>query len=191
MLTRACTRRARLLYVAPERLMLDGLPQRLRAARRTTGRSLRRRRGPLHQPVGPRLPPRVRAARPSCRGRFPDVPLIAFTATATTDVRDDIVDRARPRDGALYVGRRSTGRTSYSRRAASGRRSHQRPATSCAAHSGEAGIVYCTTRKRDGRPGRDACRADGHQGRGPTTRACERPERATRTRTPSSATRCT
>ena len=57
-----------LLYVAPERLMLDGFLEMLDAARY---RAVRHRRGPLRVPVGPRLPARVRAARRACASASP------------------------------------------------------------------------------------------------------------------------
>ena len=61
--------RYRLLYVAPERLMIAGLPLGPPRPRRGRGRG---GRGPLHQRLGPRLPARVppprRAARRLPRG---------------------------------------------------------------------------------------------------------------------------
>ena len=45
-----------MLYVAPERFATPGFVDRLREARR---RPVRRRRGPLREPVGPRLPARL------------------------------------------------------------------------------------------------------------------------------------
>ena len=56
-----------MLYVAPERFATPGFVDRLREAR---DRALRRRRGPLREPVGPRLPARLlppRRGRPGAR----------------------------------------------------------------------------------------------------------------------------
>ena len=74
--------RCRLLYVSPERLVGEGGPS-LRRLLQQCEREIRRdRRSALHQPVGPRFPSGVPAARPAAR-RFPGVSLHAFTATAT------------------------------------------------------------------------------------------------------------
>ena len=48
---------------------------------------LRHRRGPLHQPLGPRFSPRVPPARPAPASSSPSAAVHAYTATATEQVR--------------------------------------------------------------------------------------------------------
>ena len=87
--------RLRLLYVAPERFASESLPA---APRRGAARPLRGRRGALRLRVGPRLPARTTARSAEAAGRCRRAdgaagrpPILAFTATATPEVRDDIV----------------------------------------------------------------------------------------------------
>jgi ATP-dependent DNA helicase RecQ len=61
---RALAGRVRLLYVAPERFASPGFLERIR---RRADRALRRRRGALRLPVGPRLPARLLPARDAAR----------------------------------------------------------------------------------------------------------------------------
>jgi ATP-dependent DNA helicase RecQ len=79
------------------------------------------------------------------RRRHPEVPLLAFTATATARVRTDIIAQLELRDPAVHVasfnrpnlfyGVRTTDKTSYRELLAQ-------------AKSGGAGIVYCLSRRR-------------------------------------------
>jgi ATP-dependent DNA helicase RecQ len=62
----------------------------------------RRRRGPLRQPVGPRLPARIPDAGPPGRA-VPDVPRLAVTATADARTRDDIRAELRLEGAAEFV----------------------------------------------------------------------------------------
>ena len=64
----------RLLYVAPERLVGDGGDGFQNLLLVAAGQLHRRGRGALHQPVGPRLPPRVPAARAVARSLAVDRP---------------------------------------------------------------------------------------------------------------------
>ena len=61
----------RLLFVSPERLVSSDFYRRLAAGRRPR---LRHRRGPLHQPLGPRFPPRIPPARPASASSSPAPP---------------------------------------------------------------------------------------------------------------------
>ncbi len=79
----------RLLYVAPERLMLSGFLERFAEMECEPHRH---RRSALHQRMGPRFPARISAARATSRDLFPNVPFMALTATATDRVRADIVE---------------------------------------------------------------------------------------------------
>ena len=83
-----------------------------RLLERGRDRPVRDRRGALRRAVGPRLPPRVPARSPMLAERWPDVPRIALTATATDGDAREIVDAARPRRRAALRRRASTGPTS-------------------------------------------------------------------------------
>jgi ATP-dependent DNA helicase RecQ len=76
-----------MLYVAPERFDQGSTAERLRNGRGTA----RDRRGALHQRLGARLPARRTYACGGCARRSGDPVTIALTATATPEVRRDIV----------------------------------------------------------------------------------------------------
>ena len=65
---------------------------------------LRHRRGPLHQPLGPRFPPRIPPAAASSKELFPGASVHAYTATATEQVRRDIVEQLGLTNPAVLVG---------------------------------------------------------------------------------------
>ena len=89
--------RKEFVYTTPERL---ANPEFRDLLRRTQDRPVRRRRGPLRQPVGPRLPARVPGARRGDRRARP-APVLALTATATPDVIDDILRQLRIPDAEV------------------------------------------------------------------------------------------
>ena len=148
----------RLLYVAPERFASDHF---MRAAARSARRAIRGRRSALRVRMGTRfqarLPtPQDRGCASAARsdGRTGRPPIAAFTATATPEVRDDIVDllgltaptcrrrriRSAEHRAARAAGRRRLGEASAP--AAARRRTARR---------------WCmrpTRRKRRGRPRR-------------------------------------
>ncbi|MDP6636859.1 MAG: DNA helicase RecQ [Phycisphaerae bacterium] len=76
---------------------------------------------------------------------FGDTPLAAFTATATSRVQDDIIDRLALRDP--HVTRASFNRPNLSYQVAPKGDVDDQILTFLAERSGEAGIVYRTTRK--------------------------------------------
>ena len=84
----------------------------------------RHRRGALHQPLGPRLPARVPAARRAARA-LARVSMHAFTATATTRVRERHRPPARAARRRSCWSAASIGRTSST---ACGRAQSLRPA---------------------------------------------------------------
>ena len=163
---------SRLLFVSPERLVMDGFVERLRARR---ARVLRHRRGALHQPLGPRLPAGVPAAR-ALRETFPGVAVHAYTATATAAgarATSSTELRLRESRGARRQLRPARTSSIACGRAPIGWRRCWRPSTATA---GEAGIVYCIRRSGRRRADRRARAARLH-GAAATTPACADEER--------------
>ncbi len=80
------------------------------------------------------------------RQRFPDVPLIALTATATSRVRDDIVTLLNMKPPRVHVA--SFNRPNLSYRIVPRTEPLQQILTILSSHRGESGIIYCMTRKR-------------------------------------------
>ena len=98
---RADARRAlRPVFVAPERLLT---PRFLQLVERLETTRLRHRRSPLHQPLGPRLSPRISSIRES-QETLSAGERARHTATATERVRADIAAQLRLRDPAILVG---------------------------------------------------------------------------------------
>ena len=88
------------VFLSPEQLANE--ETRAGTAARAAG-PVRRRRGAPDQPVGPRLPARLHAAR--ARRRMRSVPVrIALTATAAQPVREEIVRRLGLREPEVVIG---------------------------------------------------------------------------------------
>ena len=133
---------ARLLYLAPERLMtermldaLSGLPLRLIAVDEAHCISQ----------WGPSFRPEY-AALAALRERFPDVPVAALTATADAVTREDIVER-------LFGGRARQVVTGFDRPniflAVTPKRDWKAQLIEAVRrHDGASGIVYCLSRRK-------------------------------------------
>ncbi len=80
------------------------------------------------------------------RSRCPDVPLLAFTATATPRVRDDIVSQLDLRDPAIHIASFNRPNLYYAVREKTRRTYDELLAMARTPDS--AGIVYCLSRKR-------------------------------------------
>ena len=175
------------LLVSPERLnnprfrdeQLPDLAAPLRPARR--------RRGALHQRLGPRLPARLPPHPRPARRRCPaDTPVLATTATANARVVTDVVEQlgAGGRDGA-HRARRPGPRLAAARRAAARRRPSSgsagwsRTSASCPAAASST-----PSPSRPPRTSPRRCREAGHDGR-----VLHRPHRPRRPRARSRA-RC-
>jgi len=133
--------KVRILYVSPERLVSGGFAAFLKTLRLSMiaideahcismwGHDFR----PEYSQLG------------SLRDFFPGVGLHAYTATATAQVRDDIVLRLGLRDPEILVG--SFDRPNLFYRAEERGNLQEQVAAAIARHRGESGIVYCISRR--------------------------------------------
>ena len=78
------------------------------------------------------------------RDRFPDVPFMALTATATTRVRDDILRQLRLREPAVFVA--SFNRPNLTYRVLPKAKAYQQILEFVEGRKKESGIVYCFSR---------------------------------------------
>lgn len=134
--------RLKLLYVAPERLLMAGFLARLSEM------------AAISQVVideahcvsdwGHDFRPEYRRLA-SVREQLPEVPILGFTATATPTVRDDIVNQLQLRDPARHVASFDRPNLYWSVEAKD-RGSYER--LLARAKKGGSGIVYCLSRKR-------------------------------------------
>ena len=79
------------------------------------------------------------------RRRHPEIPMLAFTATATPRVRADIVTQLALRNPAIHISSFNRPNLFYQVRAKS---KHTYPELLAQVRSGGAGIVYCLSRRR-------------------------------------------
>ncbi len=131
----------RLLYVAPERLMQPGFLQRMS---RWNVSLLAIDEAHCISDWGHDFRPEYRQLR-EIRSRFPKVPLMALTATATDHVREDIVTQLGLRDPGIYVA--GFNRPNLTYRVEPKRAPFQRLLTFLHDRPGQSGIVYCLTRR--------------------------------------------
>jgi ATP-dependent DNA helicase RecQ len=136
----------RLLYVAPERLMmnefLNGLLPQLIEGPGLSGFTI----DEAHcvSEWGHDFRPEYRQLG-RLRDRFPDIPCFAFTATATGRVREDIVRQLALHEPRVHLASFNRPNLYYAVRAKSGRSYAELLAI---AREGASGIVYCLSRKR-------------------------------------------
>ncbi|MEY4384843.1 MAG: hypothetical protein RLY20_126, partial [Verrucomicrobiota bacterium] len=130
----------RLLYLAPERLMLDGT---LDALRRWNVRLIAVDEAHCISEWGHDFRPEYRQLA-QLRPMFPDVPLMALTATATERVRSDIVTQLKLRDPRCYVA--SFNRPNLTYRVVPKSKGYDQLLDFVRARPREAGIVYCASR---------------------------------------------
>jgi ATP-dependent DNA helicase RecQ len=136
----------RLVYLAPERLLLDEfLEGPLQALAEGPGISaFVVDEAHCVSEWGHDFRPEYRRLS-TLRRRHPSVPILAFTATATPRVRTDIVAQLALRDPAIHVSSFNRPNLSYRVRAKTSR-SYQELLSR--AREGGAGIVYCLSRRR-------------------------------------------
>jgi len=131
----------RLLYVAPERLMLSGF---LADLQRWNVRLLAVDEAHCISEWGHDFRPEYRQLA-DLRGRLPEVPVMALTATATERVRTDIVKLLKLREPRCYVA--SFNRPNLAYRVLAKTRPYHQVLEFVRSRPRESGIVYCHSRK--------------------------------------------
>jgi len=130
-----------LLYIAPERLSLPGFVERLGELGMS---SLAVDEAHCISHWGHDFRPEYRQIG-RIRGLFPELPIQAFTATATPAVREDIVQQLELREPELLIG--DFDRPNLLYRVKPRRSLTEQVMAILARHEGEAGIVYCLSRR--------------------------------------------
>jgi len=131
----------RLLYVAPERAMLDSFKE---ALRRWNVTLLAVDEAHCVSEWGHDFRPEYQQLA-ALREVLPGVPLMALTATATTRVRADIVKHLRMGAPAIHLG--SFNRPNLTYRVTARTRGLEQILAFIQDRKGESGIVYCQSRK--------------------------------------------
>ena len=131
----------RMLYVAPERLMLDTFLERA-----VTWNIAQFAIDEAHciSEWGHDFRPEYRELK-KLRTHFPDVPMMALTATATERVRVDIVKQLKLRDARCYVA--SFNRPNLTYRVVPKTAPYEQLLEFIRSRSNDSGIVYCASRK--------------------------------------------
>jgi ATP-dependent DNA helicase RecQ len=147
----------RLLYVAPERLMLSGF---LEDLKRWSVNLIAIDEAHCISEWGHDFRPEYRQLA-GLHDHFPQAPMMALTATATARVRTDIVGQLHLREPACYVA--SFNRPNLTYRVLCKSNAYGQLSEFIGARSRESGIVYCQSRKSvettAARLNRDAVRA--------------------------------
>ena len=134
--------RCRLLYVSPERVVVDSGLRRL--LQQAGLRFIAIDEAHCISQWGHDFRPEYRQLG-ALRDEFPGVSLHAFTATATERVRRDIVAELRLRDPQVLVG--SFDRPNLTYRILRRANLHRQLLQILGRHEGEAGIIYCGSRR--------------------------------------------
>jgi ATP-dependent DNA helicase RecQ len=131
----------RLLYVAPERLMLSGF---LTDLQRWNVKLLAVDEAHCISEWGHDFRPEYRQLA-ELRTLFPEVPMMALTATATERVRADIIKHLKLREPGCYVA--SFNRPNLTYRVLAKSKPYDQVLDFVRARPKESGIVYCQSRK--------------------------------------------
>ena len=131
----------RLLYVAPERLMLDTF---LESALNWNIAQIAIDEAHCISEWGHDFRPEYRELK-KLRRHMPDVPIMALTATATERVRKDIVDQLHLHNARCYVA--SFNRPNLAYRVVPKSSPYEQVLTFVRGRPNDSGIVYCASRK--------------------------------------------
>lgn len=131
----------RLLYVAPERLMLPGF---LDALKELNVRMIAVDEAHCISEWGHDFRPEYRQLA-EIRSLMPNIPIMALTATATMRVRADIINQLKLRNPTSYVA--SFNRPNLSYRVIIKDEPSDQVVAFVKSHARESGIVYCMARK--------------------------------------------
>ena len=131
----------KLLYVAPERLMLDGFLDR---ASNWNIAQIAIDEAHCISEWGHDFRPEYRELA-KLRRDLPEVPIVALTATATERVRDDIVKHLELRDPRCYVA--SFNRPNLTYRVETKSSAYPQLLNFIRARPSDSGIIYCASRK--------------------------------------------
>jgi ATP-dependent DNA helicase RecQ len=131
----------RLLYVAPERLMMESF---LESALNWNIAQIAIDEAHCISEWGHDFRPEYRELK-RLRAQFPNVPIMALTATATKRVRDDIVKQLKLRQPRCYIA--SFNRPNLTYRVVPKSSAYQQVLDFVRARPNESGIVYCASRK--------------------------------------------
>ena len=134
----------RLLYVSPERIVGEGSDAFRRLLRQWMPRFVAIDEAHCISQWGHDFRPEYRQLG-RLRDDFPGVSIHAFTATATERVRHDIVNELRLHDPLVLVG--SFDRPNLVYRVVGREHLHSQILGVLSRHEGEAGIIYCTSRR--------------------------------------------
>lgn len=151
---RVASGQCRLVYVAPERLLTSRM---LRLLNRVNVRSFAIDEAHCISHWGHDFRPEYRKLA-SLKERFPQASLHAYTATATQQVRDDIVQQLRLRDPTVLVGNFDRPNLVY--RVVPRVDEYRQVLAVLERHKGQAAIVYCLSRKNTEAMADELC----HQG---------------------------
>jgi ATP-dependent DNA helicase RecQ len=131
----------RLLYAAPERLMLSGF---LADLQKWSVKLIAVDEAHCISEWGHDFRPEYRQIA-DLRGLFPDVPFMALTATATGRVREDIIKHLKLREARTYVA--SFNRPNLTYRVLAKSKPYDQVLDFLRARPNDSGIVYCQSRK--------------------------------------------
>src|SRR2546426_6038998 len=131
----------RLLYVAPERLMLDSFLER---ALNWNIAQIAIDEAHCISEWGHDFRPEYRELK-KLRRHLPDVPIMALTATATERVRKDIIEQLHLRDARRYVA--SFNRANLTYRVVPKSSPYEQVLKLIRGRPNESGIVYCASRR--------------------------------------------
>ena len=131
----------RLLYVAPERLMLEGFLQELQ---RRNVSLIAVDEAHCISEWGHDFRPEYRRLA-ELRDLLPKVPILALTATATERVRDDILRQLRLRNPAVYIA--GFNRPNLTYRVVAKHQPYEQVSAFVHEHHSDSGIVYCQSRR--------------------------------------------